>query len=489
MVMRSGELARSRRERLEHRTKRFDRLRAEEGAMDFRALLVSTYELGRQPFGLASPAAWLRAVGVDVDCVDLSLEKLDESRVRRADLVAFYLPMHTATRIASKVISEIRKANPHAHLCAYGLYAPINAPFLKKLGIQTILGGEFEQGLQNLTVRLRQSALAGTLDSEPLVSLAKQKFLVPDRAGLPALAKYAQLNLPDGSQRLVGYTEASRGCKHRCRHCPIVPVYDGKFRIVQRDIVLRDIRQQIELGAEHITFGDPDFFNGVGHAIPLVQQLHKEYPDISYDVTIKVEHLLKHADALPILRDTGCTFVLSAIESVDNRVLEILEKGHTRADFVSVVHSFREIGLQLVPTFVTFTPWLTLEGYEDLLYLLASLDQVDCVAPIQLAIRLLIPNGSLLLERPEVQAILEPYDEGALSYRWTHPDSRVDHLQREVEALVKRGTTAKWTRAEIFHETWRVLHNVMQKPLSHLPLVPPGRNRATVPYLTEPWFC
>jgi radical SAM superfamily enzyme YgiQ (UPF0313 family) len=222
--------------------------------MDFQALLVSTYELGRQPFGLASPAAWLSEVGVDVDCLDLSLEKLDERRVRRADLVAFYLPMHTATRIASRVIPEVRKSNPHAHLCAYGLYAPVNADFLKKLGIQTILGGEFEQGLQNLARRLRQPAPATTLmESEPLVSLGKQKFLVPERIGLPVLEKYARLNLPDGSQRLVGYTEASRGCKHHCRHCPIVPVYDGKFRVVQRDVVLQDIRQQVALGAEHIT--------------------------------------------------------------------------------------------------------------------------------------------------------------------------------------------------------------------------------------------
>jgi radical SAM superfamily enzyme YgiQ (UPF0313 family) len=457
--------------------------------MDFQALLVSTYELGRQPFGLASPAAWLREVGVDVDCLDLALEKLDERRVRSADLVAFYLPMHTATRIASRVIPKVRQLNPHAHFCAYGLYAPVNAAFLKKQGIETILGGEFEEGLRDLATRLRQPRPASRNQSEPLISLGKQKFLVPDRTGLPILEKYAQLILPDGSQRLVGYTEASRGCKHRCRHCPIVPVYDGRFRIVQREVVLSDIRQQVDRGAEHITFGDPDFFNGVGHAIPLVKALHQQYPDLTYDVTIKVEHLLKHADALAVLRDTGCAFVLSAIESVDDGVLEILDKGHTRADFVNVVRLFRKIGLHLVPTFVTFTPWLTLEGYEDLLYLLASLDQVDCVAPIQLAIRLLIPNGSLLLERPEVQAILEPYDECALSYRWTHPDPRVDYLQREVEALVKRGTAAKCTRAEIFQEAWKVLHEVMQRPLRPLPLVPPGRNRATVPYLTEPWFC
>lgn len=459
--------------------------------MEFQTLLVSTYELGRQPFGLASPVAWLKQAAVAVECLDLSLEKLDENRVRRANLIAFYLPMHTATRIASRVIPEIRRLNPTAHLCAYGLYAPVNGHFLRELGIQTILGGEFEEGLRNLAIRLRQSTekpFEG-IHPEPLVSLAKQTFLVPERADLPILGKYAKLNLPDGSQRLVGYTEASRGCKHRCRHCPIVPVYNGNFRIVQRDIVLADIRQQVTSGAQHITFGDPDFFNGIGHAIPLVQNMHREFPSLSYDVTIKVEHLLKHADALTILRDTGCAFVTSAVESVDDQVLKIFDKNHTRADFIRVVHMFREAGLHLIPTFVTFTPWLTLEGYRDLLFLLAELDQVENVAPIQLAIRLLIPNGSLLLAQPEMRAVLGPYDESTLSYRWVHSDPRVDALQREVEALVKRGTAAKRTRTDIFQETWHLLQNVIHQAPRRLPNIPPGRNRSTVPYLTEPWFC
>jgi radical SAM superfamily enzyme YgiQ (UPF0313 family) len=459
--------------------------------MEFRALLVSTYELGRQPFGLASPVAWLRNAGVQADCLDLALDKLDQDLVRRARLIAFYLPMHTATRIASRVIPAVRELNPHAHLCAYGLYAPVNAGLLGELGIHTILGGEFEEGLRNLAIRLQgggnETPLA--LKPESLVSLAKQTFLPPERDGLPILGKYAKLNLPDGSVRLVGYTEASRGCKHQCRHCPIVPVYRGTFRIVQREVVLEDIRRQVKMGAEHITFGDPDFFNGIGHAIPLLQQLHTEHPRLSYDVTIKVEHLLKHVDALVTLRDTGCAFVTSAIESVDDKVLRVLDKGHTRSDFVRLVKIFRRVGLPLIPTFVTFTPWMTLEGYEDLLGLLASLGQVENVASIQLAIRLLIPSGSLLLERPEIQAVLQPFDDRALSYGWKHPDLRVDELQRGVEALVRRSTAAQRSRPEIFGEIWKILYDMMERPPRPLPPIFPGRTRATIPYLTEPWFC
>jgi radical SAM superfamily enzyme YgiQ (UPF0313 family) len=272
---------------------------------DLKVLLISTYELGRQPFGLASPAAWLRADGFYTTSLDLSRQSLDEEAVRTASLIAFYLPMHTATRIAVRALERVRKLNPSAHLCGFGLYAPVNAGLLRRLGVGTILGGEFEQGLLSLVRRLEAGAPGpGLPQVEPEISLARQNFLVPYRDDLPPLEKYAHLTLPDDSTRVVGYTEASRGCKHLCRHCPIVPVYSGTFRIVQREVVLEDICRQVAAGAQHITFGDPDFFNGVGHSMQIVEALHREHPGLSYDVTIKVEHLLKHAGRLPTLRET-----------------------------------------------------------------------------------------------------------------------------------------------------------------------------------------
>lgn len=437
--------------------------------------------MGRQPFGLASPAAWLRDAGVETACLDLARGPLDEELVRRADLVAFYLPMHTATRLAVPVIRKIREINPLAQLCGFGLYAPMNAGFLRSLGVATILGGEFEQGLV---------ALAWGQGPTSLISLAKQQFQVPDRTGLPPLAEYAQLVLPGGARRTVGYTEASRGCKHLCRHCPVVPVYQGRFRVVHREIVLEDIRRQVAGGAEHITFGDPDFFNGIRHAAELVGALHREFPDITYDVTVKIEHLLQHSAYLPLLRDTGCAFVVSAVESVDDYVLQnIFDKGHTRADFTRVVRLFSETGLVLSPTFIPFHPWMTLEGYEDLLASIAELELVENVSPVQLAIRLLVPEGSRLLDLPEARSGFGAFDEAALSYRWAHPDRRVDELQRKLEKTIAQEVAAKQDRHTIFTEVWETLHEVMGESARRLPDVPPGRPRVKIPYLTEPWYC
>jgi len=317
---------------------------------------------------------------------------------------------------------------------------------------------------------------------EPLISLDRLQFLVPDRSDLPALSHYARL-VDGGVEKLVGYTEASRGCKHLCRHCPVVPVYNGTFRVVHRNVVLEDIRRQVAAGAQHITFGDPDFFNGVGHALALVEALHAEHPGLTYDATIKIEHLLQHRDALAVLKRTGCLFAISAVESIDDAVLAKLDKGHTRAGFVEAVRITREAGLSLSPTFIPFTPWTTWESYRELLRLLVELDLVANVSPIQLAIRLLIPAGSRLLELEEIRNLAGRFEARALSHPWAHADVGLDRLCVQIQELIKREEKRGAGRAEIFQGIWRLAKAETAVPDFHLAA------RAAIPYLTEPWYC
>jgi hypothetical protein len=342
------------------------------------------------------------------------------------------------------------------------------------------------EALSDLTRSTKEDDEDAAPGASSFVSLERLQFLTPDRNGLPQLGKYAKLQLASGEERVAGYTEATRGCKHLCRHCPIVPVYNGAFRVVQRDVVQSDIRQQVAAGAQHITFGDPDFFNGPTHAMEIVDSLHREFPDVSYDVTIKVEHLLKHADLLPRLLDTGCAFVVSAVESFDDRVLEYLDKGHTREDFLQVVRLFREVGLNLSPTFVAFHPWTTLENYREFLGVLFDQELIGNVQPIQLAIRLLIPTGSRLLELPEMATLVGDFDRKALAYPWTNPDPRVDALQAWLESMIQAETKIGRGRQQIFAEAIQLADRAMGRAISDLEPLP---DRVTIPYLTEPWYC
>lgn len=447
-------------------------------------LLLATYELGRQPFGLASPAAWLRNRGHAVRCCDLSRQALDESAARDAELIAFYLPMHTATRLALQWAEIVRAHNPAAKLCACGLYAPLNEDRLRAAGFSAILGPEFEAELALLAENCFEER--GAAEKSAGAALPRLAFELPDRSGLPQLRKYARVVLPDGSHRTVGYTEASRGCKHLCRHCPIVPVYAGQFRVVPRDIVLADIRQQVSVGAQHITFGDPDFFNGVTHAVHIVELLHKEFPQLTYDVTIKIEHLLRHADALSILARAGCLFVTSAVEALDDNILRKLDKGHSRADFFRVLSLCANAGVTLQPTFVPFTPWTTRETYMDLLDVIADRGLIPAVPSIQLAIRLLIPARSRLLELPQIASTVGEFDSEKLVYPWSHPDHSMDELSARIFAVVAEEEKQKSSRSSIFERIWQTASDFAKGARSPLRISPSQR---PVPFLSEPWYC
>jgi hypothetical protein len=264
-----------------------------------------------------------------------------------------------------------------------------------------------------------------------------------------------------------------------------VPVYNGVFRIVERDVVLADVRQQVAAGAQHISFGDPDFFNGIRHAVELVEAFHREFPGVTYDVTIKIEHLRKHEQHLTRLRDSGCLFVISAVESVDDEILSRLDKGHTREDFVYVARKFRELRMTLHPTFVPFTPWTSLDGYLDLLRVLANEELVENVAPIQLGIRLLIPEGSRLLELKEVREGVGAFDAESLVYPWTNTDSRVDLLSETVQAVASDADRRKESRVAAFTRIWTAAHEAAGIAAPELRI----REGRAVPFLSEPWYC
>ena len=434
-----------------------------------RVVLISTYDLGHQPFGLASPAAWLRAEGHEVTVADLSRECFPEDAVRAADWIAFHLPMHTATRLAIPRIRAARALNLQARICCYGLYAPPNQEMLEGLGVTHVIGGEFEKALADLIGGRGAQAKACATS----VVFDRLQFRVPDRRGLPVLNEYAAL-VEGGERKVAGYTEASRGCKHLCRHCPVVPIYQGRFRVVQREVVLADARQQIAAGAQHITFGDPDFLNGPGHARAIVEAFHAEFPDVTYDVTIKIEHLLTHREMLPLLKQTGCLFITSAVESLDDRVLGLLAKGHTRTDFLEALALTRTHGLTLAPTFVPFTPWTSHDDYLDLVRTIRDVGLIENVAPVQLAIRLLIPAGSRLLELEEMK--VGEFDAAALSWRWEHPDPGMDQLCKDVQKIAG----GRGSRTEIFARIWERAFGIREEF---------SADHAAIPHMTEAWYC
>jgi radical SAM superfamily enzyme YgiQ (UPF0313 family) len=456
-------------------------------------LLVACYELGHQPLAVAWPTAFLERAGYRPAVMDVSVEPVDVEKLRRARLIAVSVPMHTALRLGLEVAAQARSANPGAHVCFFGLYATLNADYLFAHGVDSVIGGEAETPLLDLVDALE----GGDTGPRPGVGrpgrpaaphLQRLDFPVPSRAALPSIKKYAHLER-DGRMELVAYTETTRGCLHRCRHCPIPPVYGGRFFAVSREVVLADVRQQIEAGARHVTFGDPDFLNGPTHALAVARDLHAEWPDVTFDFTAKIEHLLRHRHHLPALRESGCLFIISAAESLSDTVLAHLEKGHTRDDIALALRLTREAGIALRPTWVAFTPWTTLDDHRAWLDYLEAEALIDAVDPVQYGLRLLVPPGSLLLESAGLRPHLGALEQATLSYRWTHPDPRMDALQAETAQVVARAVEEKADAPVIFDRV-RALAAAAAGVRAPAPVASAmSRGRKRPPRLTEAWFC
>jgi radical SAM superfamily enzyme YgiQ (UPF0313 family) len=456
-------------------------------------LLVACYELGHQPLAVAWPAAFLERAGYHPALMDTSVEPLDAEKLARAKVIAVSVPMHTALRLGLEVAARARAVNLTAHVCFFGLYATLNAEFLFAHGVDTVIGGEVETPLLALVEALER----GDAETVPAVSrpgrpaaphLRRLDFPVPSRAGLPAIKQYTHLER-DGRMELTAYVEASRGCLHRCRHCPIPPVYGGRFFAVPREVVLADVQQQVEAGARHVTFGDPDFLNGPTHALAVARDLHAAWPDVTFDFTAKIEHLLRHRAHLPALREAGGLFVVSAAESLSDTVLAHLEKGHTRADIEAALAATRAAGITLRPTWVAFTPWTTLDDHRAWLDFLAAESLIDHVDPVQYGLRLLVPPGSLLLETDALRSHLGPLEQATLSYRWTHPDPRMDRLQAETAELVERAIGMQADTPGIFDRVRAMAAEAAgaAAPAPVRPAMPTDRRRP--PRLSEAWFC
>lgn len=466
-------------------------------------MLISCYELGHQPIGLAQPMGFLAQAGFAPIGLDIAVEDLDDEACRLARFVGISVPMHTALRLGTRVAEVIRTMNPACHICFYGLYASLNADYLLQELADSVVGGEYEGPLVSLIdtldrneaftllegVSSRNSIVRPSLQRVHPSSVSTLPHPVPSRAGLPRLDRYAKLE-QQGTERLAGYVEASRGCLHHCLHCPIVPVYDGRFFLMPEAVVLEDIRRQVDAGATHITFGDPDFLNGPGHSMNIVRAMHKAHPTLTFDCTAKIEHLLKRRALMPALKAQGCLFIISAVESFSDPVLAVLQKGHTGADILAALTILREAGIALRPSLVAFTPWTSLDDYLLMLDRVDTHDLIDATDPVQLSIRLLVPPGSALLDQSDIRRFLGPLDQAGFQYPWTHPDERMDRLHRAVSTLVEasaKGADDALVTFDRIRAVAEEMAGLQADPSARTPARRPERQKP--PRLTESWFC
>lgn len=442
-------------------------------------IVVSTYDLGHQPQLAAVIAGLYEQSNLDYKVIDLSVEtdmnKLApiESRAgSEIDTLICTVGMLTSAMLFRDVFRYLVNAEVHINrLFLYGLYASDLAREAEILGAGELI----------IRSAPTQTEIARDLDLEPID--ARRYF--PSRKRLGSLDRYKHVKV-EGGKKVSGYVETTGGCRHRCKHCPLPIHFNGKISVNPLMDVLADVEVQVAAGATHVTVGDPDFFNAPVHAMKFARELHKRFSDTTFDCTIKIEHLIKHNRYLGELGQLGCTFITSAVESMSDEILDNLSKGHKRDEIYTAVSYVDNAGIDFHPSFVPFTPWTGKEDYEEILRFVYQMGMEGFVEPVQLAIKLLVPEASLLLSSKEFLPYKGSYSQETFSYLWSYREPAMAELELDVKARVQKGEDDNEPFDETFWDLWHITEVYLDREI----LLPRKLERkAMAVSSSETWFC
>jgi len=404
--------------------------------------LISTYETGFQPLIISTAAAALLQNDITPAVYDLYMDKSDRSGIMDHEFYGIGLTLFDSLQGGVAIAAEIRAENPDAHICFYGPYADLNKERLMRYGNSCILG-DWERPL----TRLARVVLAGN-DKEwtrmPRVySLAnrgakaeydRSYCVVPARHLLPPIHTYSNTFIENILDRkmAVGNVETTRGCHHKCKFCSVYATSGTKVKFADPEVIMADVDQLVKQGVEHITFVDAEYINNIKFSLDIVNRIHDKYPQLTYDFTTRIDHVVENEAAISEFKNTGCIAITTSIEFPRKDILEKLDKGITSQHILKGMEILKRNEIKVHTTFVTFNPWTDLEGLMNLSFFIKDNDLEDVIDPIQYETRLHIYKGSPLLNDGTLSGLT--LHEQDFHYEWEHPDPQVEEVfQRMVK--------------------------------------------------------
>jgi radical SAM superfamily enzyme YgiQ (UPF0313 family) len=411
-------------------------------------VLAAVYDGGVQPISIGSAASHLIDAGFAPVCIDTTVEPQRFGElVANATVLAISVPLFQAVAPAAEYATRCRALNPKCTIVMFGQHANIHRERLLSRYCDYVIRGDYEAGLVALVRGADATDLASlgvcARGCSAPVYIHRRPLLPPARSMLPPLSCYRYPELEflwtrDAPVPLVGNVETARGCHHACSYCSVFAATGRKVALLAQDMIIEDIRQVVQMGAKHIWFTDAEFFNGRHHGLFVIQRMKREFPDLTFDITTRADHILECKDQIRELRDLGCLFVTSALEFPSQVFLDAVDKELRLDQIESAVAYCQQIGLTLNPTFIPFNPWV---GYEELNAFRNWLERqrlLEAVNPLQYETRLYLYKGSPLLNHPDVRKL--KLTEREFEYEWEHPDTRVEQAWAVVVEPSKVGS-------------------------------------------------
>jgi len=404
--------------------------------------VVSAFEARLQPVLAASAAGALRTAGGQVTAWDADVFPADFPG-GDFDLVLISVPSFEGIERGADLAGQFKIAGaPRVLMC--GQYAWLNARALAGV-TDGVLADEPEGVTGQLLDYARGQVAAGEVNgvftgsgvrTRPKRRTARD-WQVPARDLLQPIGSYPEHDTKFG---LLGNIEATRGCHHKCSYCAVFAAYGVAAIPIEPGMVLADAAQLAAQGARHFAFVDAEFFNTRRHALQVIQAAAEQLGPVTFELTTRFDHILEFEAEINQMTEFGLKVITSALEFPSERVLQVFDKGIDVPGIKKAIRAAKAAGVELRPTFITFTPWVTMAEIQALDEFMDETGIADWVDHTARQTRLLLFKGSPLLGTPWLDGI-ELTDRG-FYYDWKHPDPAVDGLwaQRRQEA-VKAGAT------------------------------------------------
>lgn len=402
-----------------------------------RIAVVSAFEARLQPILAAGAAGALRAAGAEVTAWDADAFP-GEFPGGDFDLVLISIPSFEGIEPGAQLAVRFKAAGV-LRVLAFGQYAWLNAAALA-----AVTDGVLADEPEGMTGWLLAYASGQATAAQPAGIItgdsvrSKPKGRTPRGWQLPARDLFEPItSYPEHDTKfgLLGNIEATRGCHHRCSYCAVYAAYGIAAIPVDPAMVTGDAAQLAAQGARHFAFVDAEFFNTRRHALNAMQAVAAELGPVTFELTTRFDHIMEFEAEINQMTRLGLRVITSALEFPSEKVLRVFDKGIDVPGIKKAIRVAKNAGIELRPTFITFTPWVTLEeihGLDDFMEETGITDWVDHTAR---QTRLLLFKGSPLLGTPWLDGI-ELTDRG-FYYDWKHPDPAVDELwaHRRQEAV------------------------------------------------------
>ncbi|MCX7973941.1 MAG: B12-binding domain-containing radical SAM protein [Candidatus Aminicenantes bacterium] len=156
----------------------------------------------------------------------------------------------------------------------------------------------------------------------------------------------------------------SRGCPFHCTFCdrPLSPI-TSIFRYRSAKNVVEEIRECMEYGIKDFLFYDDTFTVNRDRVLAICEEILRHNLKIRWDVRTRVD--LVDEEILRMMKRAGCVAIHYGVESGNDDILKILQKGFTVKKVKETFALTKKIGLETLAYFMIGLPSENLKHIQD----------------------------------------------------------------------------------------------------------------------------